>query len=182
MTLESDHRKSVRLTKMRAIVLSLIEAGAMTSIALAAPNVLSILYPGAQVVRGEERVHNAVSRLLKQGLIEFRNGRLGMTEKGSRYLEASALQISRPKKWDRKWRVVIFDIPETSRGKRIALRKKLEQIGFYRLQNSVWVFPFDCEGLIILLKKEYHLGKDVLYMIVDTIEMDSRLKAHFSLT
>ena len=55
-------------------------------------------------------------------------------------------------------------------------------IGFVRLQDSVWVYPYDCEDLITLLKADFRVGKDVLYLIVDSIENDKYLRAEFNLT
>lgn len=46
-------------------------------------------------------------------------------------------------KWDKKWRVVIFDIAEVSRGTRDNLRLKLKELGFGMLQESVWISPYD---------------------------------------
>jgi len=57
----------------------------------------------------------------------------------------------------------------------------LKAIGFVQLQKSVWVFPYDCEDLIILLKADFKVGKDVLYMIVDKIENDREIKKVFNL-
>jgi DNA-binding transcriptional regulator PaaX len=61
------------------------------------------------------------------------------------------------------------------------LRFKLESIGFIRLQNSVWVYPYDCEELLVLLKNDYQLGKEVLYIIADKIERSTVLKRRFGL-
>lgn len=47
------------------------------------------------------------------------------------------------KTWDRKWRLVIFDIEETARSVREIFRRKLKELGFGMLQKSVWVTPFD---------------------------------------
>lgn len=46
-------------------------------------------------------------------------------------------------KWDGRWRILIFDIPEKTRLKRDYLRQKLYALGFGHLQKSVWVSPFD---------------------------------------
>ena len=54
-------------------------------------------------------------------------------------------------------------------------------IGFVRLQDSVWVYPYDCEDLIVLLKADFKIGKDVLYMIVDEMEGDTHLRKEFGL-
>lgn len=57
----------------------------------------------------------------------------------------------------------------------------MRDIGFVRLQDSVWVYPYDCEDFIALLKAELKVGKDVLYAIVDTIEFDKHIRRHFGL-
>jgi len=48
-------------------------------------------------------------------------------------------------------------------------------------KGSVWIFPYDCEDIITLLKKEYSFGREVLYMVVEEIEEDSRIRRHFKL-
>ena len=63
------------------------------------------------------------------------------------------------KKWDKKWRLVIFDLPEKESGKRNALRKKLTNLGFGQWQRSVYVSPYDfIADLIDFLKKKNLLG------------------------
>ncbi|MBI4066504.1 hypothetical protein HY411_02195 [Candidatus Gottesmanbacteria bacterium] len=47
------------------------------------------------------------------------------------------------KPWDKRWRVVIFDIAEINRNTREALRDKLRELGFGMLQESVWITPHD---------------------------------------
>lgn len=45
------------------------------------------------------------------------------------------------KKWDKKWRIVIFDIPEKLRWRRDSLRKKLKELGFGMVEESAWISP-----------------------------------------
>jgi CRISPR-associated endonuclease Cas2 len=90
-------------------------------------------------------------------------------------------ELNRKKKWDKKWRVIIFDIPETKRFDRDNIRQSLISIGFLRLQNSVWVYPYNCEDLINLLKTYTETEKNVIYMIVDQIENDEEIKKYFGL-
>lgn len=54
-------------------------------------------------------------------------------------------------------------------------------LGFVRLQDSVWVYPYDCEDLITLLKADLKVGKDVLYVVADRIEYDQPLRTLFDL-
>ena len=107
---------------------------------------------------------------------------LRLTAKGEqilRRLELHDFKLRKPKRWDRKWRVLIFDIPERRKNLRPKIRYTLLAIGFIRLQDSVWVYPYDCEDLITLLKADFKIGKDLLYLIVDSIENDFPLRSHF---
>ncbi len=83
--------------------------------------------------------------------------------------------------WDGLWRVVAFDIKEVRRGDRDLFRRELRNLDFYLLQQSVWVTPYPCEELIHLLKAEFGLQKQIVYMIVQVIEDDQELRKHFRL-
>jgi phenylacetic acid degradation operon negative regulatory protein len=43
--------------------------------------------------------------------------------------------------WDKKWRIVLFDIPESQRTVRQLFRLKLMDLGVRMLQSSVWITP-----------------------------------------
>jgi DNA-binding transcriptional regulator PaaX len=43
-------------------------------------------------------------------------------------------------KWDEKWRIVAFDIPEKFKTGRDALRRKLKEVGFHELQKKYLCF------------------------------------------
>lgn len=76
---------------------------------------------------------------------------------------------------------MIFDIPERKRKIRDQIRTLFKLAGFYLLQDSVWVYPYDCEDILTLLKSELGVGKDVLYLIVDELENDKHLRNFFDL-
>ncbi|MDP3792490.1 MAG: CRISPR-associated endonuclease Cas2 [bacterium] len=69
------------------------------------------------------------------------------TNKGMIWLSKTNLRYFKSKypKWDRKWRLVIFDIPSELNKKRDTLRRRLKHLGFHMLQRSVFVFPYPCE-------------------------------------
>ena len=90
-------------------------------------------------------------------------------------------QLKKPKKWDRKWRIIVFDVKEKERRKRDELRDYLYKIGFKRLQDSVWVFPYDCEDLLMLLKADLGLGRNMLYIVADVVENDRSLREEYGL-
>jgi CRISPR-associated endonuclease Cas2 len=144
-------------------------------------------------VMGKERykltfkARNAVHRLVIKGLVARNaDGFLEITEKGRRHLDIERAREDAPafqkKRWDKKYRLVMFDIPQKRRATRDRLRRLMHDFGFLRLQDSVWVSPYDCEELIALAKAELRVGKDILYAVVDQIENDERIKAHFGLS
>ncbi len=131
-------------------------------------------------------ISRAKKELVKKGLLVVEDSLHGkvmrITELGKSALERELLIAKRvDTKWDGKWRVIIFDIPEKRKLTRDKLRYSLVSVGFIKIQNSVWVYPHPCENLISLLKADFKIGKDVLYLIVDQLEGDSYLQEQFNL-
>ncbi|OGD68171.1 CRISPR-associated endonuclease Cas2 [Candidatus Campbellbacteria bacterium RIFCSPLOWO2_02_FULL_35_11] len=178
---------------VQKIILATVATVGLIGIAVVAPNALQIIgqFSKKRKYKGKDQIYylnRSVKNLTKKGLIriEIKDGKkfLRLTEKGKEQLakyELGDLEIRKPKKWDKKWRVVMFDIKENRRGTRTLLRQTLDRLGFVKLQNSVWIFPYDCEELVIMMKSNLFLGKDVLYMTVDNLENDMWLKEIFGL-
>lgn len=65
-----------------------------------------------------------------------------LTDKGDDELAAILEQLPRDNtSWDGKWRMIIFDIPESHRTVRQMFRLKLLDLGARMLQSSVWISP-----------------------------------------
>ncbi len=176
--------------KIAKIVLKTIGMAGLISMAILAPNTIQALdmFYDRKKYNPKYQVNKAISRLKEKDLIEFHNKNnkifLRLTNKGESELlkyQLQELQIKKPNKWDEKWRIVIFDIKEYKRRVRDELRQTLETFGFLKLQNSVWVHPYECEEIIIMLKSHFHIGKDVLYIIAEKIENDKWLRQEFGL-
>jgi hypothetical protein len=139
-----------------------------------------------------KKIQNTVSTLKYRKLIEIVDDRDGkikvrLTNKGEKRVKEflfEILEIKRPKKWDKKWRVLIFDIPTKPaiyNHARNALRDKIKELGFYQLQKSVWAYPYECEDEILLLAEIYQVQKFIEIMIVDKFLHGQRLKQKFRL-
>lgn len=83
--------------------------------------------------------------------------------------------------WDKKWRVVFFDIPEKKRRARDALRSKLKELGFCELQKSIFVFPFECKDEIDFIVEFFEIRRYVRYAEMMNISNEAELKLHFNL-
>ncbi|MDP2926881.1 MAG: hypothetical protein Q8N65_01965 [bacterium] len=134
-----------------------------------------------------KKIYDTFYHLRRRGLIESRiEGKqiyINLTEEGKKkagYFQINDLKIKRPKIWDKKWRLVIFDISELKKTHREAFRGKLKEMGFYLLQKSVWAYPFDCEAEIELLRDFFSLKENDLRLIVaEKIGHDGEIKSRF---
>lgn len=101
----------------------------------------------------------------------------------AKYSLKSLLDLKRKKKkWSGKWVLVIFDVPESQKNKRDYLRRFLSKIGFYAYQKSVYVYPYECEKEVALIKKIVEGGKYIKYVLADKIEDEPKVKRYFNLT
>ncbi len=96
------------------------------------------------------RVYGSFKNLKNRGLISGAgDDKYKFTKKGIKWFEESKFKYLKLKlevgKWDKKWRIIIFDIPQEMHNKRNWLRKKLRSLGFYMVQKSVFAFPYPCE-------------------------------------
>ncbi len=85
------------------------------------------------------------------------------------------------KQWDGHWFIVFFDIPERERRKRDYLRKLLRYFGFYQYQKSVYIFPYDCEREIALVKKIVEGERYIKYIMATKVEEEKKIKRYFGL-
>lgn len=172
------------------VILTIIAASGIISLAAVAPGMIMALDKLGILKRHYQYyTPHVINRLKEKGLITSikKDGKtyLRITEKGKKELlklQQRDINIKKPKKWDGKYRVVIFDIKEYKRSSRDQIRQWLTHLGFIRLQNSVWVHPYECDEIISLLKANYHIGKEIIYMTVYKIDNDKDLRKIFSLS
>lgn len=188
---ERARKRRKKENVQRAILQTLAVAGAVGVSVIALPLLIGIGQVAKQAgYRIRYRANTAVGRLAQKGWIKFaeRNGKkhIEITEVGRRALaleQARASTLARKKRrWDKRYRLVMFDIPQYRKSTRDRLRLLMRDFGFLRIQDSVWLSPYDCEELIALVKAELRLGKDVIYAIVEEIENDGWVKKHFNLS
>ncbi|TSD02169.1 MAG: phenylacetic acid degradation operon negative regulatory protein [Parcubacteria group bacterium Athens0714_24] len=91
------------------------------------------------------------------------------------------IKIKKPEKWDKKWRMVIFDIPEKNKKAREALRIKLKELGFKELQKSVFVHPYSCEDEIDFIVEVFEIRPYVRLLVVDSFTNEEQFRLKFNL-
>lgn len=186
-----------------ATITKLLLAGAVLGsfvfIGAAIPGILKII-DGLNNSRGgyigdksrkysRDQIKGAFYRLKKRKLIKIIQTKDGkttvkLTNKGKKRIQVFALEsiiIKKPAKWDGLWRIVIFDIPVEYNKSRAALRRKIKELGFKQLQESVWIYPYECEDEILFVAKIFEVEKYVEIMIVKRLLHEKGVKKLFSM-
>ena len=139
--------------------------------------------------KNDKKFYDTFYRLKKEEMLFFenRNGQLyiSLTPEGKKRAgkyQIDDMKIKKSKKWDEKWRILIFDVKDKQKIKREALRGKIKELGLYQIQKSVWVYPFDFQKEIELLREFFNLTKDEMKIITASeIEDDKKVRSYFKL-
>jgi phenylacetic acid degradation operon negative regulatory protein len=127
----------------------------------------------------------AIERLKENRFIEEKGKKLSITQAGrsaiGTVIVRTAALLEKSDAWDGKWRIVIFDIPEKYHVLRDKIRAILKRAGFVQLQQSAWVFPYECHELVELLQQESDLSRHILYGVLEQIGNDAQLREMFNL-
>ena len=141
-----------------------------------------IYHDAFKVRRGEERerarrdFYKLIHRLKQSGHIKKLRAKdksaIMLTPKGMQKIFTIKLKmLDRRKRKDRKWQMVLFDIPEKKRRDRDLFRKNLRFLGYKRLQKSIWVCEYDTLKETKQLIKRYKLDPFVDLILVGKIKL-----------
>lgn len=177
-------------------ILSLLGKGAILTGAFLAPKSASLLLPLVDESPDwrEWKKYNisylqrTLKRLEKQKQVKIteKDGQtiLCLTKNGKRKIlkySLETLNIEKQKRWDRKWRLVLYDIPEKQKTISDIIRNTLKLWEFYQIQASVYIYPYPCASQIEFIREYYGLGDKIQYMVVEKIEHDQVFKEYFGL-
>lgn len=94
-------------------------------------------------------------------------------------IQLDNMNVPRPDGWDKKWWLVIFDVPNKRKLKRDIFRRRLNKIGFIQVQESVYVYPFKCSDQITAIAKNMGLNDDVLLLVSEIIQGEEKIIKRF---
>lgn len=134
-----------------------------------------------------KQLYHILRRLQLNNLIktiERQNSeKICLSEKGKTYWlrhQFHNLALKKSKRWDKKWRIVLFDIPEKQRNIRDSLRRKLKMLGFKEFQKSIFIYPFPCKNEINFVINFFNIENNVYYLEAP-ISPDYNFRKHFNL-
>ena len=136
-----------------------------------------------------ERLYRAVREFYNDRLVDYKEDKDGfikiiLTKEGQKKalkFKLDEMEIKKPTKWDGEWRVVIFDIPDRFKKAREALRRKIMDLGFRKLQESVFIFPYECEDEINFITEVFLIRPFVRFVRAKSFTNEEQLKIKFNL-
>jgi len=174
-------------------ILYAISVGMFIPAVLIAPNSAQILTPLLRELAGKldakpQSLQRSLASLKRKRLISTheKNGEtiVVVSVDGKRRLargNLDKLSIKTPKKWDGKWRLVIFDIPEKQKTAREALRNMLHSLGFLQIQKSCFIHPFECRNEVDVATAFFNITQYLTYIVAESVEGEKAMCTHFRL-
>jgi DNA-binding transcriptional regulator PaaX len=189
--------EEIQKKKERSRKIGPVAGAILVSIAVVGTVTVAALFPGVALIAApflkkkkyshKQAVQKNLKSLIHAGLIkESINAQgevhLELTKKGKweTFLWHSSHDEQKTE-WDKVWRIVVFDVPQSKNKLRAELRRAMRLFGFKMIQQSVWVYPYACDDFISLLKSHLGVSNDVLYMKVSYIENDAHLRKEFNI-
>lgn len=170
------------------IILSVLLAAGVIAVAVAMPNAVQLFkYFKPRNAYDRGRIKKSVARLERKGFIKKKSGTedgfVLTTEGEKKALRAKidSMKIEPQKKWDGKWRIVMFDVPENKKMARRAINLALKKLGCAQYQKSVFVTPFPCKKEIDFVGECFGSRSNIRLIVADSIEGDMPLKKSFGL-
>lgn len=184
LTLTEKIESKLTLYPETKTILLLLAAGCVLSLAVLAPGALPLV--GVWKSFNKRRFRQNIYHFQKQKYVEIETKGedkiVKITVNGLKKVLAykiNAMKIHEPEKWDGKWRIVIFDIKDEYRLHRDKFRNQIKSLGLYRLQKSVYVYPFPCFDQIEFIRQIFGVGIAVKYIIAEKVEDDEKLRNYF---
>ncbi|OGI64372.1 hypothetical protein A2733_00130 [Candidatus Nomurabacteria bacterium RIFCSPHIGHO2_01_FULL_40_20] len=134
----------------------------------------------------KDKIKRDLYRLRRQKLVEIKKvgkkHQLVLTEDGREiYLrfDYENLGLKKRKIWDRRWRMILFDIPNKMTKARNAFREKMREMGCVKFNDSVWVYPYPCQEEIDFIANYWKVGRYVHFAVVLHITNEDELCKYF---
>lgn len=111
-----------------------------------------------------EVIKNALITARRNGWIKKGNRKAQpeITAEGKRRLAATIPMYDAKRVWDGRLHLVTYDIPEALKTKREMLRGYLRRIGCAKLQDSVWITPYNPIDTLRTFIEEKELGGTII--------------------
>lgn len=172
----------MRLSNNQKNVLKVIGKSLVLASAIIAPNILQVLQP--KNYKEKYKHKRTIKKLFDDKIIYLFGEEIRLTDKGKELLgiiQIEDIQIFPKDEWNGVWQIVCYDIPETKKTARDYFRTKLAETGFKFIQDSLWVYPYECKEEIAIISQNLGIAPYVAYLNTDYLPQQQKLIRHFKL-
>lgn len=181
------------ITSGKELLVALLIVGGVFTVLSIEPALLAAAIPFAREYRDTRKNRRRFQKIFsylrqrKYITVRAREGKteISVTEHGRgrariNYFSTGASLPVRPRKLDKMWRLIMFDIPIEDRLKRDAFRHMVKRLGAVMFQQSVWIYPHDCSEQVAFLSRYFDLPQSNLRFVISSdIGDDSVFRKHF---
>lgn len=183
----------MRLSRNQEIIIRLAGAGLLLAVGVIAPNVIGA---SAKIIKQIEdlgeftykmqyRLQKRIEKMVDDKIFQLAGDEVKLTKKGKQILKLirlSDIKLTKQVHWDGMWHLVSYDIPEKYKKERDDFRCRITALGFKQIQDSLWVFPFECREEMAIITKTLGISKYVAYLTTNHLPQQDRLISRFNLT
>jgi phenylacetic acid degradation operon negative regulatory protein len=141
--------------------------------------------------RTENSFYTALARLKRRGaVLRTKDRQYELTQKGEYQSLKAQVRLgftelekteARASKWDGRWRVVLFDVPESKRPIRDYIRNTLKRLGCHQFMRSMWIWPYKLPDFLMELFADPKLRNYTRVITTYDIDYDEDLLKQFKL-
>jgi DNA-binding transcriptional regulator PaaX len=149
---------------------------------LVCPNLIQV-YDAFQPKDEAERrrIRRGVSRLQSRGYIRQNSQQLNPTQLGMRRMEYEQARIQTATHWDGRWRLCMFDIPESNKRSRRVFSIKISSMGMRKYQKSIYISPYACDTELAKVARYLRVEKFVRLVTAEKITDELHFKRLFNI-
>ena len=185
---ELSEARIEKLKNYSQVLLAVLSVAGIAALTLLAPNALQalkIFETSKRLRRSEKPTRNPNPKIVRtfyylkqKKWIEFRRKgqdyEVVVTVQGKKQIRKMKLEtvtVPRPVVWDGKFWEIVADIPTKDyRQGADAFRTKLKEMGFFHLQRTVWLYPFDPRLEIEFITRHYGIFNFATVMKVEELD------------
>ncbi len=172
------------------IILALAALAPIVCIGAMAPNIVQLLKPYTKRSLSGRDVSYALTLLDRSKYLSIKRypnatAEVCITKKGmkhARRLSLETIKLPLMPVWDKKWRLLFYDMPVKFNAARMAFRNTADELGMYPLQKSLWVYPYRCEAEILFVADFFGVAKFVNFAVAESLFDEDMLLKFFRLS
>ncbi len=169
------------LTISSKVLLTMLLAGDML-LQLNGRTFLARQYPW---FKSDRRFVRMLRYLYRKGYITWEDKEakrlVSLTKQGKLKVLLDLFDVEKQTKWDGKWRVVVYDIPQAAAELRFVLIHQLHRLSFRKLQASVYISPYALNEDAMEYLRMSGLIDYIRILVAERLDDDSDLRAWYKL-